>query len=60
MPAAPATRAEIQRAIEAVQKAGLNPAGVSVAKDGTIHVEIEGQQKKANVVAPKQWKNNAR
>ena len=39
MPAAPATKAAIKRAIEAVAAAGLTVRSVQVARDGTISID---------------------
>lgn len=61
MPAPAATKAAIQRAIEAFQAAGLAIGAVSVSRDGTVRIEtpvektvdmgaISGQRLK-----PKKW-----
>ena len=60
MPAPTATRAAIQRAIEATQATGVVVGSVTVSKDGSVRVET--QQKKVDMDSvldhspkPKQW-----
>lgn len=61
MPAAPATKAEIKRVIDAVAAAGLTPSALTVSKDGTIRVEttpaktVDIPQTSAQVLKPKAW-----
>ncbi len=61
MPAAPATKAEIKRTIEAIEAAGLTPCAVIVGKDGTIRIEtqpaktVDNTMPSAQVLKPKAW-----
>ena len=61
MPAPAATKAAIQRAIEATQAAGLAIGAVSVSKDGTVRIETQAEKtvdKQVNNVQslkPKKW-----
>ncbi|MEO0485303.1 MAG: hypothetical protein AAF092_05270 [Pseudomonadota bacterium] len=61
MPAAPATKAAIQRAIDAVRACGLTVSGVSVSRDGTVHVDtsdkipVDSQPEVPKVLEPKAW-----
>ena len=52
MPAAPATKAAIQRAIEAAKAAGLQVCAVSVSRDGTVRVETAPERIVDNAVPP--------
>lgn len=61
MPAPAATKAAIQRAIEATKAAGLTPSAVMVSKDGTVRVEtvteklVDTAKPSAQVLQPKKW-----
>lgn len=61
MPAPAATKAAIQRAIEATKAAGLTPSAVTVSKDGTVRVEtvteiaVDTRRGSAQVLKPKKW-----
>lgn len=61
MPAAKPSRAAIQRALEAVKQAGLTPAAITVAPDGTIRVEtapperLDAAPESADILTPKKW-----
>ncbi len=61
MPAPTATKAAIQRAIEAAKAAGLTPSAVTISKDGTVRVEaateiaVDTSRASAQVLKPKKW-----
>jgi len=61
MPAAPATKAEIKRAIEAIEAAGLTPAAITVGKDGSIRIEtqptkqMDSMPDNVQALKPKAW-----
>lgn len=61
MPAPAATKAAIQRAIEATQAAGLAIGAVSVSKDGTVRIEtqvdkiMDKQLNNVQSLKPKKW-----
>lgn len=59
MPAPAATKAAIQRAIEATRAAGLTAYAVSVSRDGTIRIETATPKEKpvetTNALTPKKW-----
>ncbi|HGG04714.1 MAG TPA: hypothetical protein ENK28_04595 [Aliiroseovarius sp.] len=65
MPAAPATKAAIKRAIEATTAAGLQVCAVSVSRDGTVRVEtvrieateriVDNATQSVESAHPKRW-----
>lgn len=61
MPAPTTTQAAIRRALEAAKDIGLNVAGYTVAKDGTISVTVAGAEAGQHArpaprqTAPKSW-----
>lgn len=57
MPAAPATKAAIQRAVDAVIATGLSVSAVRVEKNGTVIVETTGVDKDSEnrKRGPKKW-----
>jgi hypothetical protein len=61
MSAPKATRAAIQRVIEATQAAGLMPSAVVVNKDGSVRIEttfeksMDTIEPSAQVLKPKEW-----